>query len=292
MSINGLRYYGAVVKKSYAYINDRAQVIEVKDDVTSGADGITGTGLRGYLDSGLSARIGVEARVGTVWGRWNLDLADRSTVNAAISSQYVKRGNGVSVGTITQGEYVRFPDFSLSAPPKSCDPSMTLLCPSYTVERGQSLDLPPGEYLRVAVRGGGTLNVGSGFYQFAELTLEAGSVLQRTETNNDAKTWIFVYNDFDMRSNGMYFQGKILAAPETMLVGVTRGRWVFISDQFDATLIAPESEVNIDSASQHASLVGAVFANGLTLHQGGVIGFVRFTSPWVPTCTSGHTGCH
>jgi hypothetical protein len=258
------------------FIDDRAKVIKVQNGVEYGADIVQSS----TYSSIYFNRVGVEALVGNVTAKDRVYLADRCRVGNVTSTSWISRGNAVASGNITQGTYVHPEGLSLSAP--SYNPSGR---PNKEIMNRATLYLTPGAYGDVTVRQGGTLVLRGGLYQFKSLTVNAGGFVRRTDLNDSAKTWLFIYG------TTMDFQGQLYANMGTVLVGLPNSTYVFINNQFVATLVAPKASVNADLSSAHASLVGSVFAASLTLHQGSVIAYVPFTSNWVPVCTSGYTNC-
>lgn len=91
-------------------------------------------------------------------------------------------------------------------------------------------------------------------------------------------------------------KNRVSASPDgqAFVVGFAapNSNYVFINQQFNATIVAPKADVNADLSSAHASLVGSVFAKSLTFHQGSVLGWVPFAGNWTPTCSSGNTNCN
>jgi hypothetical protein len=281
-TLNSIKQHVAIYARAAAYVDDRAKVIKVVNGVQLGVDVLAGS---------AGMRIGADAIAGNVRARGNIELADRSQVGSVISTGSVVRGMNVTASSIVQAEYMRFEDFSLSAP------AYTSVGPSATIESGNTVPLPPGKYGYYSVRGGGVLNIAPGLYQFADLNLESNSIVRRTDINANAKTWIFIYQSGYSSIN---LKGKLLAPDGAMFIGIPGNpspppaTYVFINDQFDATLVAPNAWVDADLSSQHASLVGSIFGDTVYFHQGAVLGYIPFTSNWTPVCTSGggFTNCN
>jgi hypothetical protein len=202
-------------------------------------------------------------------------------VGDVTTTSSVTRGNNVTAGNIVQATYVHPEGISLSPPP------FTPGGPNQEITNNTVVNLSPGVYGDVTVRQNGILGFSRGLYQLNSLTVNAGGIVRRDGSADTAKTWIFIYG-----TDTPDIEGPLYANPGTVLVGIPNSAYVFISNQFDATIVAPKASVNADLSSAHASLVGSIFAESLTFHQGSVLGYSPFTSNWTPVCTSGNTNCN
>jgi hypothetical protein len=277
-TLTDIRQHAAVyVNGGGVNIDDRAKVIKVQNGIQYGADIIQST-----TDStSYYNRIGVEAVTGNIRAKDTISLADRCQVGDVTTTSSVTRGNNVTAGNIVQATYVHPEGISLSPPP------FTPGGPNQEITNNTVVNLSPGVYGDVTVRQNGILGFSRGLYQLNSLTVNAGGIVRRDGSADTAKTWIFIYG-----TDTPDIEGPLYANPGTVLVGIPNSAYVFISNQFDATIVAPKASVNADLSSAHASLVGSIFAESLTFHQGSVLGYSPFTSNWTPVCTSGNTNCN
>jgi hypothetical protein len=248
-------------------VNDRAHVF-VNQSATGGA--------RVVSDGAIY--IGVETFVGDVFTRTGVQLRDRSTAANVVSHGGVSVGNGVHVGSITQGKFQIYESFTL--PVTFTTPSTQL-----NINAGSVVSLSPGAYGNVTVYSGGTLNLAGGVYAFSNPDCEPNCTIALTGTG---PTWIF-----NMTTGSIILRGVVGANATNLFMGIPRSAVVDVGNTFNGTIVAPNADVDVDMVNG-AVMSGSVFAKTFTLHEGEFFRFAPFSGRWIPVCTGsgGFTSCN
>jgi len=233
----------------------------------------------------VQATIGNDAVVGPIQAHAPVFLRDRANTGDITTSSTVTLGNSDVTGTIHQGAFEKFEDFSIGLPFP-----VTFLSPvpQLIVGPNTSRTLSPGLWGDLSVYAGATLTLSDGLYVFHSVQFESSSNV----VINGSGTWIFVAT-----GSTVIIRGAINAAPGHLLFAAPTAQEINIGNTFNGTIVAPHAAVEIDMING-AVYSGAVFAQSMELFEGQFLQFSPFSGNWVPKCSGVNgfgvefTGCH
>jgi len=205
---------------------DRTTVVDARGTLAPVANAGTG-----------EVHVGVSGQVGSISGRGNVSLADRSTVDGNVTYQgQLSRGNNVTITGSTQQTTSLSPTDSVS---------FVVTYPATsrgdrTVNSGQFLTEVPGRLGVIQVNSGGRLRLASGTYYLEALRIESQAILELDQTLGP--TIIHTRQGFTFRGTERMASGN--AQPDVMLVALGSND-VSIETPFIGTVVAPAAIVTL-----------------------------------------------
>jgi hypothetical protein len=249
----------AVLAKGGVNINDRASVV-------------TSNGNAGALIGARSGgRLGTDTFVGNVFANGNMQVADRARVNGTLTANgSIAIGNQVQ-GTFLRHRYSQLPAWDLAVTyPTTTSPAVTL---EPGVQRTIGAEVAGTLISSITVDQSANLTLSCGTTYFvSNLTINAGGRISVNTSCGPAR--IFVRNRITNN------HGEIVDLNPgfgDILVGYTGTNAVSVGALY-GTLVAPRAKVTVENG---ISLIGAIFAGTVEVHQDSAVIHYPFNFPWV-----------
>ena len=212
-------------------------------------------------------QIGTDGRLGEIWSRGPVKIADRTVVNGTIHGAVtVTTGNSVTVKakdnksfqTVTSTGSVTFP---------------TQNAGDFNLEPGATGALGPGAYGAVAVKSNSKLKVSTGSYLIESLDLEPQGTLALNTTSGPIVFYV---------RTSVILRGNITTTTDArdftlVYLGSTA---LAVEAPFSGTVVAPSAQVNVGSVQP---ISGAFFAAGIEIFPGDTVTHVASRQPVIGT---------
>jgi len=219
--------------------------------------------------------IGQSTQVGDLWSRVSVDLRNFAKVNGNLRTMGTvnpQAGATVSGLTVQNAALLQIPKLSLSV----TFPGTSVVNQEAGPPPAAPLDLAPGAYGDVSVKG--TLKLRTGTYFFNNLTVESNAKISCTSTSGQ----IVVNIRTNLTYRGSIVEGTSGRRPN-IFVGVFGTNAVFVETAFPGTLVALTASLTLgqNSPSVHS---GAFYAMDITVGPDNTITHFPFLGP--PALTS------
>ncbi|MDR1759053.1 MAG: hypothetical protein LBR60_00840 [Fibrobacter sp.] len=218
-------------------------------------------------DNDYAVNLGVSAWVGDITVRGNVWLRSHSQVHGDLhlgGTLNNQGGTALVAGTIYRAsrEALVAPGVYQSVFTKNYMPLVDFkLFSSLTVNSNKTYNLPPNAYLnKVIVSSGATLRLMPGTYNWGELIVEAGGVLELPESGT---VTIKIKDHFQW--NGTFGNTSLLNVAGRLIVHTDAAETVFLNSSFAGQLIAPKALVILGQGDK--LYAGQIAARSITIHQ-------------------------
>jgi hypothetical protein len=269
-------------------IHDRAATMNPDGSYASVAlDNASGwIGPRGSFSP---AQVGVDAHVGSAWIANNLDVWDRGAIHGPAAVEGLAHlGNDVTIQSLVEHTRVGMPSMLFGG---ECVNVPQTACTSVALEPDQVFDMSSkqGCYvpeLIVKSRARAVFPAGSTFYIGRVVVEPEGTLEFHTHADGlPSPVRVAVVHELS-------FKGRVVdVEPDGqghIFFGVIGQQRVGVESPFDAVLVAPNAEVDINASGK--SMRGAFYARKLVLHQATQVVRSPFRHEWWPMACGTRSG--